>query len=277
MRNFRKALADDISLQERLLVQYEKELRTLPTGILDESCSGKVVHYIDAKGKDHNSEKTKAVMIKISRRRLLEKKIHVIQENLKRQKKLYEKYISYTDENIMDKVARVYRKILLREKEKAEQAAEHEHSSSGGGEKTGHRSLTGKELDSKSEVIISMLLDVYGIKYYRGVKIYWPYGMSEEAERSWAELELPVYVVPDFVIILPSGEKIYWEHLGMLGDKKYSVRWMKKQVFYHWLGITQGVNLIVTADDCNGSIDPAAVADIIETKLAPLITKAKKN
>lgn len=63
----------------------------------------------------------------------------------------------------------------------------------------------------------------------------------------------------------------------MLGDKKYSLRWMKKQVFYHWLGITQGVNLIVTADDCNGSIDPATVADIIETRLAPLVIKAKKN
>ena len=272
MRNFRKALADDISLQERLLMQYEKELKTLPDGILEESCSGKVIHYIDKKGREYSAGETKAVMEKISRRRLLEKKICVIQENLARQRKLYEKYVSYTDENIMEKVARVYRKILQREQEKAEQAAVHDEPG-----KAGHKSLTGKELDSKSEVIISMLLDVYGIKYYRGVKIYWPYGMPEEAERSWAELELPVYVVPDFVFVLPSGEKIYWEHLGLLGDKKYSLRWMKKQVFYHWLGITQGVNLIVTADDCNGTIDPAAVADIIETRLAPLITNPMKK
>ena len=202
MRNFRKALADDISLQERLLGKYEKELRTLPKGTLDESCSGKVIHYIDEKGKEHNSKKTEAVMIKISRRRLLEKKIKVIQENLTRQKKLYEKYIPYTDENIMEKVARVYRKILLREQEKAEQAADHVNSVTSESERTGHRSLTGKELDSKSEVIISMLLDVYGIKYYRGMKIYWPYGMSEAAERSWRELELPIYVVPDFEVLL---------------------------------------------------------------------------
>ena len=44
MRNFRKALADDISLQERLLVQYERELQALPKGILEESCGGRGVH-----------------------------------------------------------------------------------------------------------------------------------------------------------------------------------------------------------------------------------------
>ena len=180
--------------------------------------------------------------------------------------------MSYTDENILEKVARVYRKILLSEQEKAEQAAAGNQPGT-----KGHKSLSGKELDSKSEVIISMLLDVYGIKYYRDVKISWPYGLSEEAERSWTELELPLYVVPDFVFVLPSGEKIYWEHLGLLGDKKYSLRWMKKLVFYHWMGITEGVNLIVTADDCNGTIDPAAIADIIETRLAPLIANPAKK
>ena len=114
MRNFRKALADDISLQERLLVQYERELQALPKGILEESCGGRVVHYIDDAGKEHNSEKTADVQAKVSRRKLLEKKVQAIQENLTRQKKLYDKYISYTDENIMEKVVRVYRKILRR-------------------------------------------------------------------------------------------------------------------------------------------------------------------
>lgn len=270
MRNFRKALADDISLQERLLVQYERELQALPKGILEESCGGRVVHYIDDAGKEHNSEKTADVQAKVSRRKLLEKKVQAIQENLTRQKKLYDKYISYTDENIMEKVARVYRKILRREAERKEQSA------SGDGTQKGHRSLNGEAMDSKSEVIISMLLDVYGVKYYRGVKLYWPYGLPDEAELSRAELDLPVYVVPDFVFVLPSGEKIYWEHLGLLGDKKYSIHWMKKLVFYHWIGITQGVNLIVTADDCNGAVDPAVIAEIIEMKLAPLITKPGK-
>ena len=101
--------------------------------------------------------------------------------------------------------------------------------------------------------------------------------LPEEAEASKLEMDLPDVVVPDFVFTLPSGEKIYWEHLGMLGVKKYSVQWLKKLIFYHWLGITQGVNLIITADDCNGVIDPAAVADIIETKLAPLITKPRRH
>jgi hypothetical protein len=213
-------------------------------------------------------------MTKISRRRLLEKKISVMHGNLVRQRKLYEKYVSYTDENVLCRVARVYRKILMGEKERAEASRrenlQKSQSVTEAGKKS-HKSLSGEELDSKSEVIISMLLDVYGVNYYRGVKIYWPYDMPEAAEESYRELELPVYVVPDFVFILPSGEKIYSEHLGMMGNKKYSIRWMKKQVFYHWLGITQGVNLIVTADDCNGTINPAAVADIIERSLAPLI------
>ena len=41
----------------------------------------------------------------------------------------------------------------------------------------------------------------------------------------------------------------------------------------HYMGITQGVNLIVTADDCNGTIDLEAISELIESKLAPLLSQ----
>lgn len=88
-----------------------------------------------------------------------------------------------------------------------------------------------------------------------------------------AALKLPDVIVPDFIFTLPDGRKIYWEHLGLVGDQKYALQWMKKLQFYHYMGITQGVNLIVTADDCNGTIDLEAISELIESKLAPLLSK----
>ena len=279
MRNFKHSLMADMALQERLLVQYENELRRLPKGTLKPSCSGKVVHYVDEGGNEFGTEQTAQVAAGVSRRQLLEKKTKWIRQNLKRQRKLLAQYRSYTDESVLAKIGSVYGRILLGEKAEANQMGQTADSGTmvSQFEKAGHKSLEGVEMDSKSEVIISMLLDAYGVKYTRGEAIVWPYGMSAEAEQSRMELQLPGVVVPDFVFVLPSGEKIYWEHLGMLGKKEYSLRWMRKQVFYHWMGITQGVNLIVTADACNGVIDPAAIAEIIETKLAPLITKPRRH
>ena len=74
-------------------------------------------------------------------------------------------------------------------------------------------------------------------------------------------------VLPDFTIMLPGGENLYWEHLGMLNKPEYAEDWMRKMLFYHWMGIDHGKNLIVTADDCTGHIDQMVIAEIIRTQI----------
>ena len=73
-----------------------------------------------------------------------------------------------------------------------------------------------------------------------------------------------VILHPDFAILLPSGELILWEHLGLLRKKEYALKFGEKLHFYNLAGYTLGVNLILTADDANGSLDMQAVARIID-------------
>ncbi|GFZ30099.1 hypothetical protein CSC2_06250 [Clostridium zeae] len=70
---------------------------------------------------------------------------------------------------------------------------------------------------SKSEVIISNLLQQAGIDYEYEIKLEYKNG-------KWIE--------PDFTVTLPSGNVIYWEHLGMLGLTDYDNRWIEKQKVY---------------------------------------------
>lgn len=80
-----------------------------------------------------------------------------------------------------------------------------------------YSTLNGDRVRSKSEVIIANLLAQHGIKYEYEKKLEYIVG-------KWIE--------PDFTINLPTGEEIYWEHLGMLGVESYDKRWLEKQEIY---------------------------------------------
>lgn len=282
LRNFKKTLEADMDLERAQLHRCENQLRRLPFGTLKQGNHGKSLYYKNGEGKcsyigwkDHLAEQ-------VSRRKFLELRVKAIRNNLKVQEKLLKIYTPYDDFSILEQLPSIYGKGLERANEDERTAfgktkeQEREISLHYGGQ-GGHKTLDGKSRDSKSEVIITMMLDAYGIKYSYGEPLYWPSNMPEEAERIKIELGLPSMIVPDFVFTLPSGEKIYWEHTGMLSKKEYAVRWMKKLIFYHWMGITQGVNLIVTADDQNGMLDAEAIAQIIESRLGSLITKPRKH
>lgn len=75
----------------------------------------------------------------------------------------------------------------------------------------------GTYVRSKSEAIIANLLYAANIKYKYEEKLYY-------TDTKWIE--------PDFTIYLPNGEKLYWEHIGMLGKEEYDVRWSEKIDIY---------------------------------------------
>ena len=115
-----------------------------------------------------------------------------------------------------------------------------------------HRTRRGELVRSKSEVIIANELFGCGIAY---------------------DYEKPLVVegvrkVPDFTIHdANTGRTWYWEHLGMLHDAEYRRRWDAKRAFYAECGIVEGVNLIVTSDGPDGSIDSRAIRSAIDRHL----------
>lgn len=81
-----------------------------------------------------------------------------------------------------------------------------------------HETNDGTYVRSKSEVIISNLLYAEGIKYKYEEKLYY-------TDTKWIE--------PDFTIYLENGDKLYWEHVGMLGREEYDARWSEKIDIYN--------------------------------------------
>jgi hypothetical protein len=102
---------------------------------------------------------------------------------------------------------------------------------------------------SKSEVIIADALFHNGLDYQYEPELV----LDGKVKR------------PDFKIIdADTGDVWYWEHCGMMTDPKYKKRWEDKKKFYEKHGIREGVNLIVTYDDENGSIDSCKIDKIVK-------------
>ena len=80
-----------------------------------------------------------------------------------------------------------------------------------------YKTVDGNMVRSKSEVIICDLLSKACIKY--------------EYERL-LEYEPGKVINPDFTIFLEGGKELYWEHIGMLGNEKYSENWSRKMDIY---------------------------------------------
>ena len=68
---------------------------------------------------------------------------------------------------------------------------------------------------------------------------------------------------PDFLVAdEDTGEKWYWEHLGMMDDPGYRKKNEDKLALYKKHGIEEGKNLIVTYDK-EGALDSQLVDQII--------------
>lgn len=103
------------------------------------------------------------------------------------------------------------------------------------GEDATHREMTirGDYVISKSEKIIADRLYQLGIPYH--------YEKSLMVGNK--------VVKPDFTILsLKTGQTIYWEHYGMIGNEEYGEGFVWKKNQYLLNGIVEGENLITTVE-----------------------------
>lgn len=119
-----------------------------------------------------------------------------------------------------------------------------------------HRTAANHLVRSKSEVIIADKLHARGVRYEYEPKVT----LAGQERR------------PDFRIErAETGAVFLWEHLGMMTDAHYRLRWKRKEALYRSAGILPlkeggGPNgtLIVTEDDRHGGIDSAAIGQIVD-------------
>ncbi len=121
-----------------------------------------------------------------------------------------------------------------------------------------HRTRRGEAVRSKSEVIIADLLYAKGFTEY----LYEARLVGRDGSVRY----------PDFTIDdAETGQKVYWEHLGMMHDPEYRARWEKKLAWYraqdilpYGEGDGSGGTLVVTRDDEQGGIDSGRLEQLVE-------------
>lgn len=108
-----------------------------------------------------------------------------------------------------------------------------------------HRTRDGRLVRSKSELVISNMLEDMNVPYdYEKV-------LPGTVAAGWR--------YPDFTFTDPAGERLIWEHLGMLSQPAYAQGWEDKRQWYAQNGYIEGHNLFTTADDKHGGLDSTSV------------------
>ena len=105
---------------------------------------------------------------------------------------------------------------------------------------------------SKSEMIIALILEKFGLEYVYETRIV---------------VDSEVFY-PDLAIQRPSdGRIIYLEHCGMINEDGYNERLVYKISRYYRDGIVLWSNLILTFDDLDGGFDAVSAEKVIRTYL----------
>jgi hypothetical protein len=120
-----------------------------------------------------------------------------------------------------------------------------------------HKTDKGHMVRSKSELIIANLLFSEGMTY--------EYELSLDGEK------IPGRLHPDFNFADAGGDRIIWEHLGMMHDEEYVRGWKWKEEWYKESGYVKGDNLFVTEERRGVGLkmeDLRRIAAQIKAKLA---------
>ena len=187
-----------------------------------------------------------------------------VQSNLRYIEKLKKYYLPYDCQAIDDALPKAYQSIdglsIVPEQERVDTEvwADEAYRVNALDIKVPQRSMSGKVFRSKSEALIADALEFYNIHY-----------RSDERLDLMDAKRVLHQRYPDFIIMLPSGTEIYWEHLGLLAKDEYAERAAEKLCLYFQNGILPGKNLILTADDSSGGIDMRIVKSSIERWLEP--------
>ncbi len=123
------------------------------------------------------------------------------------------------------------------------------------------RTSFGLMVRSKNELLIAEALYSAGIRFLYEARLEL---VSISGESSSHETYNTEVLYPDFTIILPDGEIIYWEHLGMWEKKDYRDENIDRLSLYFANGIYPPKNMIITVDGNKMPFDNSAIWRVIE-------------
>ena len=266
--NYIKITKQDMDMQRKLLKIFRKTLDALPTGRLSaKKIKGRLYYYhIDEKtGKQTYIPKSNLTLIhELKEKRWLKKAVRIMEKNLKAQEQMLKFYQAYDAQTIMDMLPDSYRDEFLEAYENQVNPDLHKWANDTYRKNPYHQdecihtTSFGLKVHSKVELIIAELLYRLGIpfRYDAPVKVKDKYGNVK-------------YRYVDFLIKLPTGQYILWEHMGLFAKEDYRRDQFDKLTEYFNKGIFMPNNLIITMDGPNGEFDNAAVERIVKGQILP--------
>jgi len=233
-----------LKLQEKYLKKLIEELETLPKGSLYCSTRGAYRYYYHSifrngvRQKEYVSAKEgkqSQLISDLKRKRFLLGCKKVLGEDVVALRACLSKYQEFDPAQISGQLAASYKGISEASKPLSDLDWQHVPYPRAKmyAENLKHEAIGGLWVRSKSEALIAFALDLAHIQFH-----------YEEV------LELGTKkIAPDFTILHPAtGEKIYWEHFGMMDDMDYATETFRKLVIYGKNNILPGKNLIFTME-----------------------------
>lgn len=244
MPTFIIEMQQELKIQESLLNKVFDEIKNLPKGSL--YCSRRGTHnyyfhsvvidgvrqkkYVSPK----NIEQAKLIS-NLKRKRFLLGCKKVLKENVVALRVCLQKYEELDPAQISSRLASTYENIGNTATPQNDLDWQHApYTRAEMYEKNlKHEAIGGLWVRSKSEALISFALDLAHVPFH--------YEELLEVEDK--------KIAPDFTILHPNtGEKVYWEHFGMMDDSAYATETFRKLIIYGRNGIIPGKNLIYTIE-----------------------------
>ena len=231
------------------LLQMKHEYSRLPDGeILIPYKNAHATYYIYENGIQKSVKRSEPVVDKLMRKRVLKRAITMqeawcrslgdAEKSFRRRLKSMEK--SGAGKTLIRILELPESDMFVMEPREYEWKSENHHRNGYRPELLKYQTSKGVMVRSKSEKIIADKLELYGIPY-----------------RYEAELIINGNrYYPDFMILLPDGRILIWEHFGMMDDIDYASRAWRKIENYRRAGYVQHTNLICTyeSDIENGKV-----------------------
>lgn len=225
----KETLEAQLRFYERMREQIRKALDSMPEGrLLRKKAGGRTYYYVSHKGKRVSLNKLPELLDTYMKKERLENKLRIVERDIPLLGKTVRNYLPvYPDGQQWAEMEPEQNKYMWEERKHL---------------------YRGVYYRSKSEAVIAMLLESYGLEFKYEVAI-------EVNGRTF---------YPDFVIRRKrDGKIILWEHFGLINDEDYRQGMFKKLAAYHDAGYDIWNNLIISFDNKNGSLDIDSIEKII--------------
>lgn len=260
MTNLTAIMRKDLQTQEAFITDIENLMPSMPEGSLYQIKNAHNRYYFQNKYADGERKRVylgtqngqnKKTISELKRKRFLLGCKKTLMENTIALRACLQKYKELDPTQIGSRLATSYKNI--ENAPATEDAADWRHSQYPRAEmhpeNLKHETVGGLRVRSKSEALIAFALDIAKV----------PFHYEEILELQGKK------IVPDFTILHPAtGEKLYWEHFGIMDDPDYARETYKKLVWYGQNGILPGKSLIITMETENEPLGIQNIRQLIE-------------